>query len=270
MRCGCALRSSSAAAADEVLLVVERHREADAGLERVDLVVELVAREDQPGLDAQHVERLEPERLEPVRLARGPDRVPHRGPVGRMAEDLVAELAGVAGARDHDRDAVVAADPADQEAEPLELVERRLSRRRPDRARASGSRLFGPCTARLWSWSVESLQFTPQAEALHLLAQPDAVVFVAADEAEVVLGRGGRRWRRRSCRRSRCRGRVDHLADRQLADVAGHHLLDERLGVRAEHLPLAQRREVDDGQPSRGRPSTRRSPPSLLKQCGSQ
>ena len=92
--------------ADEVVLAVELDREADAGLERVDLVVELVAGEDQACLDADHVERLEAQRREAVRLTGLPDRVPDRGPVVGVAEDLVAELAGVARARDHDRDAV--------------------------------------------------------------------------------------------------------------------------------------------------------------------
>ena len=58
--------------AEEVVLGVELDREADARLERVDLVVELVAGEDQPRLDPQHVERVEPERLEAVRRARLP------------------------------------------------------------------------------------------------------------------------------------------------------------------------------------------------------
>ena len=58
------MRSSSASLADEVLVVVQRDGEPDPRLERIDLVVELVAGEDQPGLDPQHVERLEPERLD--------------------------------------------------------------------------------------------------------------------------------------------------------------------------------------------------------------
>ena len=56
-------------AADEVLVVGKSHGESDPGLERVDLVVELVAGEDQSRLDAQDVERLEPERLDAERLA---------------------------------------------------------------------------------------------------------------------------------------------------------------------------------------------------------
>ena len=38
-------------APDEVVLLVGRDREADPGLERIGLIVELVAGEDQPGLD---------------------------------------------------------------------------------------------------------------------------------------------------------------------------------------------------------------------------
>ena len=51
--------------ADEVVLLVGRHRESDPGLERVDLVVELVAGEDQARFDPDHVERLQPERVSP-------------------------------------------------------------------------------------------------------------------------------------------------------------------------------------------------------------
>ena len=41
-------------------------------------------------------------------------------------------------------------------------------------------------------------------------------------------------------------GRVGHLPDRELAHVAGDGRLDEDLGVRPQHLPLAQRGEVHD------------------------
>ena len=40
-------------------------------------------------------------------------------------------------------------------------------------------------------------------------------------------------------------GRVGHLAHRQLADVAGERALQQRLGIRPQHLELAQGREVD-------------------------
>src|SRR5438105_3225931 len=94
-------------APDEVLLVCERDREPDPRFKRVDLVVELIAGEDQAGLDPQDVKRLEAERLAPPRLGLAPDRVPDRRSIRRMAPDLVAELAGVASAGDDDREPVV-------------------------------------------------------------------------------------------------------------------------------------------------------------------
>ena len=69
-------------APDEVVVRPQVDREPDARLERVDLIVELVAGEDQPRLDAEDVERLEPERRQAVLLAGRPDRVPHRRAVG--------------------------------------------------------------------------------------------------------------------------------------------------------------------------------------------
>ena len=160
-----------------------------------------------------------------------------------MAEDLVAELAGVAGPRDDDRDPVMGPDPSDQEAEPLELLEARLGRRRPHD-------LLQRVTARgpLEGHVVELIggRLDPHLEPLAVgdLAQPDAVVLVAADEAEVVLAEpehGGVVDHPAGLVAQR---RVDDLAHRQLADVAGHDALHERLGVGTQHLPLAQRREV--------------------------
>src|SRR3954447_15063839 len=174
--------------ADEVLRRVEREGEADAGLERVDLVVELVAGEDQPRLDAEHVERVEAERHEPVRRARLHDRVPHGRPVARRSPPLVPRRAAVAGRADDDRDAVVAADPPDEEAEPLELLELRLGRRRPDdlledvaAARPLDGHVVQLVGRRL---DEDALQPEPLGERLEV----DAVVRVAADEAEVVVG----------------------------------------------------------------------------------
>ena len=65
--------------ADEIVVLrVERHGEADSGLERVGLVAEFVTGEDETRLDAQHVEGLKTEWLQPMRLPRLPDRVEHR------------------------------------------------------------------------------------------------------------------------------------------------------------------------------------------------
>ena len=48
--------------AHEVVVRVQIDGEADPGLEGIDLVVELVSGEDEAGLDAEDVERLEAER----------------------------------------------------------------------------------------------------------------------------------------------------------------------------------------------------------------
>ena len=96
----------------------------------------------------------------------------------------------------------------------------------------------------LCSWSVVGLTNALSPSRCGLLLEPDAVVRVAADEAEVVLPE------------PEDRAVVDHpaglvaqrgvadLADGEAADVAGQRRLHEQLGVRAEDLPLAQRREV--------------------------
>ncbi len=137
---------------------------------------------------------------------------------------------------------------ADREAEPLRA--RRsdgLRRRRPDDLRqdlAARRPLHGdvvqlvgrrPSPRRL------------QAELLGLLAQPDAVVVVAADPAEVVVRRAGTRCRRRSCRRSRCTWPCRRPGRRRAGAMSRVIVaLQQRLGVGAEDLELAQRRQVHD------------------------
>ena len=85
-----------------------------------------------------------------------------------------------------------------------------------------------------------------QVEPLGQLLQPHARIRVAADEAEVVVAEpedGGVVDHAAGLVADRG---VDHLPDREPARVARDRHLDQRLGVRAEHLPLAQRREVHD------------------------
>src|SRR5207248_8333890 len=118
-------------AGEVVLLGLQRDGEPDAGLERVDLVTELVAGEDQAGFDPQDVQGIEAEGGQPVRRARLPDHVPERGRVGGVTPELVAELAGVAGPGDDQRQAFGSADPPDRELEPAEAAELRLGWRRP-------------------------------------------------------------------------------------------------------------------------------------------
>src|ERR1035441_5518611 len=105
-----------------------------------------------------------------------------------MTPDLIAQLAGVAGSRDDDRNAVVGADPADEEAKPLQLRQARLGGRGPDE--------LGQRCAALRALDGEVVQLVggrldPDSQPLPVgdLAQPDSVVLVAADEAEVVLAK---------------------------------------------------------------------------------
>src|SRR5690242_5233827 len=87
-------------AADEVVLLgLQRDGKADSCLEGIDLVIELIPGKDQARLDAEHVQRVEAQRGQPMTGARLPYRVPQREPVPRMTPQLVAELTGVPGAR---------------------------------------------------------------------------------------------------------------------------------------------------------------------------
>ena len=189
-----------------------------------------------------------PSGVEPVRLRPPPAPRPRApGASFGMAEELVAELAGVAGARGDQRDALRAAEPRRSRSGTTSARRTASGSAASRRARVRSSRLAGPCTAMLWSWSVDSLTHTCRPEPLGLLAQPDAVVLVAADEAEVVVGRAGRRCRRRASRRSRCTSpcrRPGRSASRRMSRVIV--ALQQRLGVGPEDLELAQRREVHD------------------------
>jgi hypothetical protein len=71
------------------------------------LVAELIPGEYQAELDPEQVQRVQPER----RQVTGRSRLPQRHGIVRMAPQLVAELAGVAGARDDQRRAVEPAGP---------------------------------------------------------------------------------------------------------------------------------------------------------------
>ena len=121
------------------------------------------------------------------------------------------------------------------------------------------SRLFGPCTAMLCIWSVDERTQHLEAELLGLLAQPDAAIVVAADPAEIVLAEPEQRAVVDHAAMLVAHGGIDDLADAELLHVAGQRVLQQRLGVRAGHLELAQRRQVHDHRASRGRPSIPRS-----------
>ena len=117
---------------DEILIAVEHDGKADPGLERINLVVEFIAGEDEAGFNPNEVERVEPERRQPERLPGLPDCVPNGAAILGVAEDLIAKLSRVAGPRNDHWDPVVVANPAYEETEPLQILKWRLSFRRPD------------------------------------------------------------------------------------------------------------------------------------------
>ena len=161
-----------------------------------------------------------------------------------MAPDLVAQLAGVAGARDHQRDTVEIAQPGDGEAEPAELLQVRLGRRGPDQLFEDFAAL-GALHRDVVQLVGRGLDPDLEAQLLGLLAQPDAAVVVATDPAEVVGPEAEGRAVVDHAAVLVAHGRVDHLSDRKAPHVAGQTVLHQRLGVGADHLELAQRREVN-------------------------
>src|SRR6516162_6044687 len=182
---GMLLAAQHRLAADELLIPLERNGEADAGLEGIGLVAELIAREDEPGLDPQHVEGFQAERHQSMWLARFEDRIPDGGGILGMAEDLVAELTRIAGARDDDGSAVMVADPPDGEVEPLDLRQARPRGRRPD---DSLQQIAAPGSLDGDIAELVGRGFDPGLEATgrRLVAQPLAGELVAADEAIAV------------------------------------------------------------------------------------
>ena len=86
-------------ASDEIIgLGLQGHGEADARFERVGLVGEIIARKDQPGLDAHHIKGGKAHGLQPQIAAIGPDGIIDRVAILGVAEDFKAQLTGIAGA----------------------------------------------------------------------------------------------------------------------------------------------------------------------------
>ena len=115
------------------------------------------------------------------------------------------------------------------------------SRRSPRRI----SRERGPWTARLWIWSVAGLTWALRPELRACSLSQIAAIVVAADPAELVGAVAEQGAVVDHAAVLVAHRRVDHLPDREPADVAGQRALQERLGVGAQHLELAQGREVD-------------------------
>ena len=118
-------------------------------------------------------------------MAGVPNGVPDGGRVLGMAEYFVAKLTRKASPRDDERNAVKINDPGNGEAEPLELVDCRLCRRRPDHL------LKDVPACRALDGNVVKLvrrRLHPDIE-LHffgLFAEPFTAEVAAADPAEIV------------------------------------------------------------------------------------
>src|SRR5262249_17774600 len=142
----------------------------------------------QARLDSEHVQRVQAQRGQPMTRTRLPYRVPQRERVPRMTPQLVTELTGVPGARDEQRQPLRSAEPPDREPEPAKIGKGGLGRWRPHQ--------FPQQLTRPWPLHREVMQVIGgvldphpvQAELPGDLAQPDAVMLVAADEAESIRG----------------------------------------------------------------------------------
>ena len=78
-----------------LFLGLKVNREANTRLERIGLVIELVAGKDQPRFDAQNIEGFQTQRDHPQRMSGVPNCVPHREGVLRVTPHLVTQFAGV-------------------------------------------------------------------------------------------------------------------------------------------------------------------------------
>ena len=241
-------------AADEIAgLRRERYREPDPGLERIGLVGELAAREDESGLDADHVERAESERGDAERLPGSHDLLEQCPGVLRVAEELVAELPRVSGAGHDQGHAVKVVKPGDRKPEPPELADGLPGGSRPEDGLEDlpALRALHRDVRKLIGRGLDPCVETP---ALRLLAQPQSRQVVAADPAEVVVSEPeDGPVVDHSAVLVAHRG-VHHLPDGEPPHVAGHTELHELLGAGPEHLVLAKRREVHDRRPLPARP----------------
>ena len=162
-----------------------------------------------------------------------------------MTEHLIAELARIAGAGHHDRNP---AEPPDGEAEPLQLAHRGLRWGRHHEARQNVPRA-GALDADIVELVGRGLHPDLQPVLAGELAQMDPAIVLAADPAEVVLPEAEHGPVVDHAAVLVAHGRIDHLVDGELLDVARDGELHQRLGVRADHLELAQGRQVHDRDP---------------------
>ena len=220
------------------------HRETDAGLERIGLVGKVIAGKDQPGLDAHHVQRGQAHRQQTKLGPRRRHRVINRLGILGMTENLIPQLAGIAGARHHQRRTTRPAQPRHGKAEPAQFRHRRLHGCGPDdplQNLAAVRPLHRDVVQLVGRGPHQHLQ--PQL--FHLIAQPDPAVIIAADPAEIVLPQPVQRAVVDHPAMLIAHRRIDHLPHSQFLDVPRQAILQQGLAVRPGYFPLPQRRQVD-------------------------
>ena len=163
-----------------------------------------------------------------------------------MAEDLVSEFAGVAGAGNEQGYAVVVADAGDGEAEPSEFADVGLVRACPDDL-FEDLAAVGALDLQVVELVGGVLDPGPQAAFLCLLAYPEAADVAAADPTEVLTAQAEDRAVVDHAAGFVAHGCVDDLAVGELADVAGDAGLHQQFGVGACDLVFTQGREVYGG-----------------------
>ena len=195
--------------------------------------VEVGLEEQQAGLDTEHGQRGEAERLDAVALHALPECVPDGESVGGLDPDLVAEVAAVAGpAHGHLRTADLAAGDA-EEREALHLRHERGQQ--ISRARAlEGER--PDLVADLLEPDVEAPDPVGEVREVGLGARQEVLVrpwmqddAVLEDETALVEP-----------------ARVVGVPCRARSDVAGEHPGEERLGVSPRDPVLVERARVED------------------------
>ena len=189
--------------------------------------------QQQARLDARHVERQHPGRLDVERTAAFDERVPHLDRARGRHPDLVAEIAGVAGARDVHRHA---GDGAARDAEVLQPIDVRLR----DRAQ----QLRGRRALQRHRRDLLRHVFDPDVHAARVLPEP-AQARIRRRPAERLLRQPRHRPVVDHLAVLVAPRRVEHLADGHLRHVARDQPIDQARRVRSGDHVLEERRDVD-------------------------
>jgi hypothetical protein len=194
--------------------------------------------QDQARLQPDDVEREHPGRADRVVLAGRPQRVPERdGPPG-VDPQLIAEVAGVARARDVDRD-LPATGPDRRGATPevAQVVEGLARGRLEDRPRVRAlERDRGRPLGDVVDRDVEAGGVHPQPAELRIRRGPAERAVIEGVDGPVVDHLAVLVAPRR----------VDHSTGAELRRVAGDHAIDETPRVRAPDDVLVERTDVDE------------------------